>query len=315
MEAPKSNIFLTAVNSTEDISAVKILIKSLRAFGGRFNITPIYIYTSLNVKELDIELSEIQQVIPYVLNEPFHSYPFAYKVFAVSNINKHLTYIPERIIWLDPASIILKPPVLFDLPSYFEIIIRPVHIKNVGVNIDKDIGDYWKNIYSIVAVDHCKLSSVQTYVDKQEILPYFNCGMYVINAKSELLKLWWELFKKMVEDTHFQNSACAEIQNKIFLHQSIFSALICKYIPFEKIHILPREYGYPVHFHERLSKSHEGLSIDDVVIMLGYTEDISDEDKLKIYSTCSAELRTWLVRNAIACKNNRSWREIHESRH
>ena len=67
MEAPKSNIFLTAVNSTEDISAVKILIKSLRAFGGRFNITPIYIYTSLNVKELDIELSEIQQVIPYVL--------------------------------------------------------------------------------------------------------------------------------------------------------------------------------------------------------------------------------------------------------
>jgi len=81
------------------------------------------------------------------------------------------------------------------------------------------------------------------------------------------------------------------------LHQCIFSVLICKYIPFERIKILPPEYGYPIHFHERLSESHEEIRIQDVVVMLGYNEDISDEDRIKIFNKCPNEIGTWLMSN------------------
>jgi len=280
----KSYIFLTAVNSKEDTYAVKVLIRSLRRFGGEYRSIPIYIYTSLDQQQLDIESNATEKVIPYKLEEPFHSYPFAYKVIAISDISNRIKIIPDRIIWLDPSSMILKPPELFNIKNDYLIGIRPVHIKNVGIEIEEEINDYWKAIYSLLTMDHSKLPSMRTYVDKKVILPYFNCGIYVIDSNNEMLKFWWDTFEKLVEDAFFQNNICKGNIQRIFLHQCIFSALICKYIPYERIRIFPPEYGYPLHFHERLSQSHEEIRINDVVVMLGYNEDLSETMKTLVSS-------------------------------
>lgn len=293
-----TSVALTTLTSVEEIFAVNVLIKSLRAFGGPYSDIPIYIYSSLNTKERLIESDGRLHVISCALEEPLHSYPFAYKVFAISDIEKHLEDVPEKTVWLDSSSVILKSPALFALQNNFEIALRPVHIKNIGLSFGAEIDGYWKKIYSMLDLDHTTLHSMRTYVDEQEVFPYFNCGMFVIDSQSKVLKLWWQIFEKLVEDTYFQNSHCTDYQHRLFLHQSIFSAVVSKVIPTERILMLPPEYGYPLHFHTRLGLNHKQVSLDDMVIMLGYREDMKNEEKLNIFNG-SGRLRAWLRENAI----------------
>lgn len=293
-----TSIALTTLTSVKEIFAVKVLIKSLRTFGGLYSDIPVCIYTSLNAQELEIDSDEKLHIISCTLEEPFHTYPFAYKVFAISDIKKRFEHVPEKIIWLDSSSIILKPPALFDLHNNFEIALRPVHIENIGLNFNAEIDGYWKKIYSALDLNPNSLHSIKTYVDNQEIFPYYNCGMYVIDSQNQALKLWWQIFEKLVSDAYFQNSLCTNYQHRLFLHQSIFSVVVSKVIPQEKIYMLPPEYGYPLHFHTKLSLNHEHVSLDEAVIILGYCEDMTNEEKLKIFNG-SRRLRAWLRENAI----------------
>ena len=189
-------------------------------------------------------------VIPFELDEPLHSYPFSYKVFAVSALQDFITPLPTTIIWLDPSAIILQEPGLLGLEDRRHIALRPVHVKNVGLRCDEEIDTYWSHIYNTVEVEHGDLYSVKSYVDQADLYPYYNCGIYEISPHSKVLSMWWDAFSKMVLDVQFQASHCGSILHKVFLHQSIFSALICKYLSAEDVRILPPEYGYPLHFHK-----------------------------------------------------------------
>jgi hypothetical protein len=294
-----SNIFFTTLLGVRDVFAVKLLVKSLREFGGHFRDAHVYIYSSLSLKDLGFEWDEGTTILPIALDEPLRSYPFAYKVFAASKIVADIKYLPQRIIWLDPSAILLKVPELFNPEDAFDIALRPVHVRNVGASINQKIDGYWEKIYDEVELDYSKLRPVRTYVDQEEILPYFNCGMYSIKGENELLNSWWRSFRRLAEDRHFQDCICTSFQQRLFLHQSIFSALVCKVIPYEKVFILPREYGYPLHFHARLLSEKRHVGMDEVAVMLGYREDISDEERHALFKKSTGKLREWLIENAI----------------
>jgi len=289
MEHPKDTIILTAVDSPNGIRAVDTLAKSLKTFGGAFGPAPIYIYSTLPGVD--------GNAIPCFLPEPFRNYPFALKVYAASHIEEYLGHKPDRIVWFDPSAIVLKPPDLLNFPNDCGIALRPVHIRNVGNPFGGALDGYWKYIYAKLGIDPDSLAPVRTLVDRQAVYPYFNCGLYAADPKSLPLKLWWELFKDSIEDRDFQNSACAGFDKKLFLHQAIFSALVSKYIPMERLYALPREYGYPLHFHKRLSSLRDESRMDDVAVLLGYDEDISREEKLEIFDSCPPGMRNWLLEN------------------
>lgn len=66
-----------------------------------------------------------------------------------------------------------------------------------------------------------------------------------------------------------------------------------------EIFILPPAYGYPIHFHARLLSEKDGLRMEEIALMLGYSEDISDDERYEIFKTSPGELRNWLMENAI----------------
>lgn len=297
---PKSScVFLTYSKDKEDLACVKVLIKSLREFGGSYRSAALYIFMQKRLVASDELALDNVFVIPIELDEPLHSYPFSYKVFAVSALQDFITPLPTTIIWLDPSAIILQEPGLLDLEDRRHIALRPVHVKNVGIRRDDAIDTYWSNIYNTVEAEYGSLSSVTSYVDQEVLFPYYNCGIYAISPRSKVLSRWWDVFRKLVLDVRFQGSQCAGGLSKVFLHQSVFSALICKYLSSEDVCILPPEYGYPLHFHNRLSGMGKQIALENVVCMLGYNEDMSTEEKIEIFQGSPSRIKAWLLQNAI----------------
>jgi len=294
-----SCVFLTYIKDKEDLACVKILIKSLRDFGGTYSKEALYVFMQKRLDAFNELVLDNVFVIPIELDEPLHSYPFAYKVFAVSALQDFITPLPTTIIWLDPSAIILRQPSLFDLKDRRQLALRPVHVKNVGICRDDAIDTYWSHIYNTVEVEYGSLYSVKSYVDQEDLFPYYNCGIYALHHHGKVLSMWWDVFKKLVLDVQFQGSHCASCLHKVFLHQSIFSALICKHLSSEDVRILPPEYGYPLHFHNKLSSMGKQIALEDVVCMLGYNEDMSKEEKLEIFQGSPSRIKTWLLQNAI----------------
>lgn len=290
--------FFTLVNNGNDVLAAKTLIRSLRYFGGAYGNALLYVFVREDIPAYSSLQETNVKLITLALGEPLRSYPFAYKVYAAAKAAELGSAFSNKIIWLDPSAVVVKPPVLFDLSSNLAAVaLRPVHVRNIGLRFDQPIDDFWSRIYSEVNFNYNTLFQITSYVDMQPIRPYFNCGAYAIDTENGILQLWWKYFQQLVADASFQEGTCKDAQHRLFLHQSIFSALVCTLIPYEHICILPPEYGYPLHFHDQLCLNNRHVHIDDVVCILGYYEDIATNDKKRIFKNSSRSLREWLLKN------------------
>ena len=77
-------------------------------------------------------------------------YYFAGKVCASAQAEELATPGVRSLIWIDPACLIVRPPLLFDLGQSFDAAVRPVHIRNVGLPPGEPLNGFWKKICQIV---------------------------------------------------------------------------------------------------------------------------------------------------------------------
>jgi hypothetical protein len=68
-----------------------------------------------------------------------------------------------------------------------------------------------------------------------------------------------------LRDQQFQRSACADPLHRLFLHQAVFTVVLVAQLSREQIHLLPRQYGYPLHLHGKMPVVKKAESLDGLV--------------------------------------------------
>ena len=286
-------IFLTSIRSARGKACARILIDSIRTFGGALRDCPIWVFET-NPQKASCQdfASDSVQVIPLNMPDTVHDYIFCDKVYACAQAEAMATPEVQSLVWIDPTCVVVNPPLLFDLGAAFDAAVRPVHIRNVGLLATAPLDEFWQKIYATVGVNDIA-STVESLADGQRLRAYFNSHGFAINPKKGLLHRWSPLFEKLVCDQEFQARACADERHQIFLFQAILSALLATSLDPKRICILPPTYNYPYNLQSSLPLERRAQSLNDLVCFT-YEERSIDPSEMKDIQI-GEPLRAWLV--------------------
>ena len=284
--------FFTLLQFSEQSSGVIRLIESIRAFGGDFRTAPIWVFDATpqqfgigRLKRAEVE------VIPLSIPESVQRNYFAGKVLAAAQAESTATPGDSTLIWMSSDSLIFQPPLGFDLDGKYDIALRPVHIRNIGLRVDEPLNEFWKTIYAAVGLDDVDVQ-IDSFVDGQRLRAYFNSHSYAIHPGLGLLREWYAIFEKLVCDEIFQQGVCKEPRYQIFLHQAVFSALIIKMIETPRIRLLPPEYSYPYHLHSQIPAAQRAQRFNDLVCIAYEDQSLNPTDLTNI--AVEEPLKSWL---------------------
>jgi hypothetical protein len=258
--------FLVLVRSPEGERRTRLLIESLRAFGGRLKDCPVWVFLP-DPDRVSDALPGIVGVhaIPLAMEDEFQHYVFAHKVYACAQAEERAVREGVRsLVWLSPDCLVVCPPLLFDLAPAFDAAFRPVHVKNVGLLVDEPLDDYWAAIYGAIGIPD-PAYSVESFVEGYELRPYYNSHLFSIDPARGVLRTWWEFFKTLVSTRDFQQGPCRDEAHQVFLHQAVLSAVLAKLLAVERILLLPPEYSYPLHFQGRVPQARRAQRLNDLV--------------------------------------------------
>lgn len=235
----------------------KLLIYSIRKFGGIIKNADIYSYNPRKGKPLNkstIKFFEEHKVknIEIHLNKDYINYAFANKPIVCAHREK-LTKA-DVLIFLDSDTFFLKSPDFISDIKAGELFMRPVDSKGIGTDkqFTDDNASYWKNIYKNIGVKNHK--TINTTLDNKEILEYYNAGMIITHVSNGLFKKWKLNFDKIMSK---------KIKPKLgifFVEQSVLSATISSMSLL--VNPLPKEFNCPIHLIQNIKNP--SYSIDKI---------------------------------------------------
>lgn len=278
------------LESPAQVKPAKILIDSLREFGGEMSQAPILFFKlSEGLPDIDGEMIETSVL---KIDERLREFPLAAKVYACAQEERISGNKYDSLIWMNPETLVINPPKLLDLSGKYDLAIRPVHIKNVGSQAGSKMDQYWQAIYDSVGISDCS-RMVESFVDGQKLRAYYNTHVFSANPKLGLFNLWREHFERMALDKSFQSGPCGDMSHRIFLHQAVMSALIEKMMPETRLLILPPDYSYPYNLQEKVPVDRRAGTLNELTVMV-YEQRSIKPDEMKDIGV-EEPLRSWLV--------------------
>jgi hypothetical protein len=285
-------VFVTRVGTTRQRAGARLLIDSIRAFGGSLRHCPVWLFEAdpQQVDCGDLEGVDVQ-VLPLVVPDTVRHYWYAAKVCACARAEEMAAQSVRSLVWLSPHCFVVNPPLLFDLASSFDAAVRPVHVTNVGLGAGELVDGFWRRIYEAVGVQDIQ-TAVESFVEKQRIRAYFNSHALAINPSKWVFRQWFELFESLVCDQVFQSEFCQDVRHQVFLHPAILSALLVTSLGPERIRTLPPDYAYPYNLHERVPPDRRAVALNDLVCV-AYDERSLDPGLMEDIQV-REPLRSWL---------------------
>lgn len=285
-----SVVFVSLVHRSEDASRGRLLVDSIRTFGGLLAQAPVWLYAVGGQRQTELRAPGVE-IHPLTIPDTVGDYLFAGKVWACAQGEERAAQDGRSLVWMSSDCLVVQPPVLFCLEPPVEAAVRPVHIRNVGLRQADALDAFWQGVYRAAGVSEVR-STVDSFVDGQCLRPYFNSHVVVVDPSRRLFRRWWEIFERLVRDGQFQTEACEDLPHRIFLHQAVLSALLTG--PFEngRIRLLPPEYSYPYNLQADVPEERRARALNDLVC-LAY-----EDRKLHPVSVTDIELhdplRAWL---------------------
>ena len=285
--------FLLLVGSDWGERHARLLIESLRTFGGELSDCPVWVFLADpdGVPGSTLDIKGVR-CIPLVREDELQPYIFADKVRACAQAERMADGNVHSLVWFSLTTLIVGPPVLFDLAPAFDAAFRPVHHRNIGSLAAEPLDDFWSGVYRAVGLEDAPFT-VESYVDSLQLRPYFNTHMFAVDPSLGLLRKWWELFQGLVTDDEFQSGPCADRPHQIFLHQAVLSGLVAKMMGLERICILPPEYSYPLHLHQEVVPALRPQKLNNLVCPV-YEQEYRYPETLSGIEV-DEPLRSWLA--------------------
>lgn len=257
--------FLTLVRTTRERSRARLLIDSIRSFGGILSDCPIWLFEA-DPQGAPCESLEDMNVQIFSLSMPdaVRHYYFADKVYACAQAEEIASPSVQSLIWIDPGCLVIRPPLLYDLGQAFDAAVRPVHVKNVGLLAEEPLDGFWKKVCESVGLEDI-LTTVETFVDGQRIRSYFNSHAFAMNPSRGLLRRWFECFEALACDQTYQKETCQDELHQIFLHQAVWSALLVVELDVKRLCVLPPDYNYPYNLQQSVPVERRAVVLNDLV--------------------------------------------------
>jgi hypothetical protein len=238
----------------------RLLVASIRKYGGRYKDAPIRCYAprrGMGLEKSTLKFFEKLNVSYFdlILNKDFHDYPLANKIVACSHAEKNTRC--RTLVFLDSDIFVLSEPSEFDLDDDVDIALRPVDSKNIGCEGEKDENyPYWEKIYNIAGVT--KTSYITTTIDRKKIFSSWTGGHLVVKREMDIFQQWEENFLKTME------LGLKPGNDPFYVEQSVFAATVsamdCR------ISTLSPFYNYPIHLHSRIPDPKERVTtINDII--------------------------------------------------
>ena len=286
-------IFLTYA-SAESLPAVRLMIASLRVFGGELAEVPVWVFL-FGTETVRTFKDEHTLLIPLKVPDPVTALPFGSKVAACARAEQLAPAGTRSLVWIDPYCLIVQPPVLFVLGPDYQAAFRPVHIRNVGLPPSEALDAFWRGIYETVDLEDMQ-TSVTSFVDNQLLRTYYNSHTFSVNPALGLMQRWFSLFTQLAGDTHFQSTACADERHQTFLFQALLSTLVASSVAPARVRILPPTYNYPYHLQERIPEDRRFKGLNESVCFT--YEDCSIHPEVVTGLEIDEPLRSWLSEHA-----------------
>jgi hypothetical protein len=218
-------------------------------------------------------------------------YYFADKVYACAQAEELVDGRIQSLIWIDPACLIIRPPLLFHLDRSADAAVRPVHIRNVGLATTEPLDGFWEKVYETVGVQDVQIA-VESFVDGQQIRAYYNSHAFSVDPSAGLLGRWLESFEALVCDEEYQTSSCQDEAHRVFLHQAVLSALLATSLEPARLRALPPDYNYPYNLHLSVPLDRRARALNDAVCIT--YEDRSLDPNVVDDIGIHDPLRSWL---------------------
>ncbi len=263
---PPSLVFVTLVNNAEEESSARLFSASLRRFGGELSDAPIWVFHPSRLAPESLRHgTENIHLFPLEIAERIQKYPFADKAAACAQAEAMTGKLVGTLVWVNPGCLVTRPPLLFSLEGTTKAAFRPVHLRNVGSLASQPLNAYWSTIYSSIGLQEAPYS-ITSFTDGQQIRPYFNTHCFAVDTVLGLMRAWLRSFEELILDASYQVGACASELQKIFLHQAVLSALLTRDIPETGLRLLPPDYSYPLHLHQRVPPALQAASLNALTV-------------------------------------------------
>ncbi len=288
----RKTLFVSVISSFQQERQATLLAESIRSFGGALADSPIWMFSPAPGERLRKDAVRLAaEVFPLKVPDAIAGYIFGAKVFALAEAERTTTPDVKTIVSIDPPCLVVKQPLLYDLGEEVDAAVRPVHIRNVGSPVDAPPDGYWAGIYDAVGVEDVR-TTVESFVDAERIRSYFNTHSFAVNAKKGLMRRWLELFEKLVSDKEFQESYCRDERHRVFLFQSVLSALLASGINEHRLLILPPDYNYPYNLHGKVPEARRPAALNDLTSFTYEGRSLHPHDVVDI--DLKEPLKSWL---------------------
>jgi hypothetical protein len=288
--------FATYAEGTDQARKARVLVSSIRAFAGPWRQARVIIAADAEATaELARAKGPGETCLSLEVPPVARTIPFASKAYAASQVEGVVERDVDTLVWLDPESVLLGPPVGFVLAQGESVALQPVFLlNNVGVPAGSEFPSYWTRVLEEVGVEPRAVPEVRAGVDDTRIRFYINCGAIAYRPSRGIGRAWARAMTALLGDRAFRGLATADAPHAIFLHQVVLSAVLCARTGTTERRWIPMTHGYPMNLAERVPASKRVGRLNDVVCLLYDTVWDRDPDWLSRIPV-DEPLRRWLV--------------------
>jgi hypothetical protein len=264
-------IFMTCVQSPDQLGQALVLARSIRTFGGSVAQVPVWLYLSSRLpaipEAVGREMTDLGvEVRSYTAPEVSGRYLLGEKPFAAARAEEAATATAGLIVLLDPNTLVLSEPRELLLPPDKDFGFSPVHHQNVGSWYEAAPDDWWTRIYQVLDIPPASLWPMETLADRRIVRPYFNAGSLVVRPERGLLRAWARSFSILAADPEIAR-ASAEGPHNTFLHQAALAGAAVKTLPRERMIQLSSRCNYPLFFDRFFEGMYRFDSLEEVATM------------------------------------------------
>jgi hypothetical protein len=288
----RKTVFVTVISFPHRERQAILLAESLRSFGGGLAGSPIWMFSPAPSERLVRDAERLAaDLFPLKAPAGIAGYIFGAKVYACAEAERMAAADFGSVISIDPSCLVVQPPLLYGLGDDADAAVRPVHIRNVGSPADGPPDGYWAGIFRAAGVGDIR-STVESFVDGRRIRSYFNTHAFAVDPRKGLLHKWLELFTDLVRDDKFQERFCGDERHRVFLFQSVLSALLATRVDGRRLRLLPPDYNYPYNLHGEVPEDRKAYALDELTSFTYEGRSLAPRDVTDI--GLGEPLKSWL---------------------
>ncbi len=263
-------VFTTFVEFKEELVPLKVMIESLRSFGGKYKDAPVWIYTTNGLMASEVEvLKKIDSLNAEIRTSQSPQdatwFFLAKKVFAAAQAEADAEGKTAILARLDTDTIIIQEPDEYILPEGKSLGYRPVFHRNINPLYWEPLDVYWARAYQTMGIQESTVFPMVTPADGDTIRPYFQAGCIVVRPERNILRKWAGMFTVLYQDSVIKELCKQDQRKRIFTFQVALTGAILNNLDRSEMVQFSNRINYPIFFREMFGAKKDFHDITNAV--------------------------------------------------